>query len=224
MSILNTAEAEKEYGIQANSQTSFFKFAEGDNKFRLLSKPEVIPQHYSKGGYMGVCIGKDFNCPGCIRDDEIKKLKEQDKEGNKNLYPTRNVKWLCWIVDHKAVEAGEAEQVKLAMLPHKVAKQLETIVADPEYNVTETPLPFDLILNAKNAGTTKVEYALRAARNNTLIDAEHLEFWKKQNTPAEIIEKMKDKKKKELGLSPTTESTDDWDEPNEEIDVDDIAI
>jgi ABC-type metal ion transport system substrate-binding protein len=110
------------------------------------------------------------------------------------------------------------------MLPHKVAKQLETIVADPEYNVTETPLPFDLILNAKNAGTTKVEYALRAARNNTLIDAEHLEFWKKQNTPAEIIEKMKDKKKKELGLSPTTESTDDWDEPNEEIDVDDIAI
>lgn len=195
MSFIDTKSVEEEYNIQT-SNTDYFKPAEGDNRFRLLSRPIHMPKHYEKNGYMGICIGKRYGCPGCKRDDELKAKGER---------ATLNVRWLCWVLADGKIQMYEA--------PHKVIKQLEAILEDPESATAETPMPYDLILNVVNAGKTNVAYALRASRNNSPIAQNILEAYSKLNKPEEIVQKMKDKKIREIGGT-VSESTAAFDEIN----------
>lgn len=206
---INTAAAEEKYNYssQQKSESGFFKLKEGANRIRIMSPLEVLPQHYSKGGYTGVCIGKDNHCPGCAVDDEIAAQKKADPEGTKTLRLTRNIRWMCWIVDYLAYDRMKAnptayeEVVKLAMFPHKIAKLLEELQNNPDYAFSDMPMPYNIQINAKNAGTTAVEYSLLPSPRITEPAETEMEFYSKQKTPSEIIELMKEKKKKELGYS-----------------------
>lgn len=235
---IDTDAVEREYGMGGGGRKNdWFEIREGDNKIRILTPTTVMVSHYSKGGYQGICIGKP-ECPGCQRDDELtaQKKAEPDEEKAKKIRLTRNIKHLCWVLDYGAIERMSKdptlieEEIKLAKLPHTVAKSLKAYQENPEYTFSEAPMPYDVTLNAKGAGTTTVEYTLTAARQNTELSSEILAKVEKLTEPEVIIEKMKDKKKKELGVPVGDSSVDGGAEsrsveyPEEDINPNDIPF
>lgn len=204
---IDTEGVEKEYGYSAprSSGGSYFKLQEGANRIRIVTPLAVVPKHYAKNGYIGVCIGKDDGCPGCLRDDEIKKLKEQDPEGNKALQITRNIRWMCHVIDYGALERMKSDPtlyedvVKLAEFPHRIAKMLEELQNDPDWTFDEIPMPYDIRINVEGAGKTSVKYSITPSPRREPLPQEYVAEIQKQKSPAEIVELMKDKKRKEIG-------------------------
>lgn len=190
--------AAKEYGFDANqNNSSWLKITEGDNKIRVLTPLIVLAQHYNKSGYTGICLGKDLKCPGCAEDDRrVAHNNSLPAKSKDKLQSTRNIKWLGWVIDYKDLE------VKLAKLPHKVAQQLQALQNNPEYAFAEAPMPYDITINAKDAGKTTVAYLVSAARQNTPVAEEFMKKLERQSSVDDIKEKMKAKKAKELGLVP----------------------
>ena len=234
---IDTSAVEKEYGMGGGSSggSDWFKILEGDNRIRIVSPLTIYVSHFSKGGYSGVCIGKAHKCPGCLRDDEIaeQKKNESDPEKAKKIRLTRNIKWLGWVLDYGAIERMKKdpdineEMFKLAKLPHTVTKAVEKLQNDPDWSFAEFPMPYGVNLNAVGAGTNAVQYNLFPSPHTTL-PAELMEKIAKLSDPETIVEKIKDKKKKELGVEgsvATTEAHDrSVDYPEEDIDVDSIPF
>lgn len=130
------AQAEKEFNIGAGDDS--FKFAEGDNRVRVMSEFEVL--------------------------QTVNKF-EKDPAKKANL----RTRFLFWVYDYTS------KQVKLAFWPKTIVTAMGALAANPEYASTEVPMPYDLIINAKNAGTIDVEYQVVAARTNTPVPPEALD-------------------------------------------------
>lgn len=169
-SILDNAEKE---GMNFGGG-DWFKFKEGANQVRILTTLEPIPSHY---GY-GYCVGKE-HCPVC-------------KEGGEDKKPS--VKFLCWVLDQSD------QQMKLAQFPYIVMKTLQDFQNIPDYTFDVVPMPYDLIINATNAGKKEVEYTIMPARKETPVSEEILKQLAKENTPSEIKASMKKKQLKKLGI------------------------
>jgi len=93
----------------------------------------------------------------------------------------RNFKWLAYILDR---DQGD---VKLFFMPHTVFKQLEAFSQSEDYAFDEFPMPYDIAITAKNAGTIDVEYTVIAARKNVpLTEAEQTMF--KAKKPLEEVQ------------------------------------
>lgn len=166
-------DAEEKWGAGGGSDKGdWFKFEEGDNRVRLLTVAEPLGKHYP----LGVCVGKDRGCPKCADGDKP------------------SVKFIVWLIDRRD------DKLKVAELPYSVMKTVGDIQNEPDSAFDEPPMPYDLNIKAKNAGTKEVEYSVIAARQNTPVPAEILSELAKQTTPAELIEKMKEKQAKKLGL------------------------
>lgn len=86
--------------------------------------------------------------------------------GEYNGKPT--FKWLCYVLDRKD------GQVKAFFMPHTIYKQIEALELNPEYTFDEVPMPYDVTINAKGAGTKEVDYTVVAARQNTPLTTEEL--------------------------------------------------
>ncbi len=175
---------------EANSE--WFKITEGENRIRILSDGEMIFEHFKRG----VCIGKEEGCPVCM-------------EGEK---PSMRV--LFWILDHKD------GKVKLAKLPYMIFKMIASYQKNPEYAFTEVPMPYDLTITAKNAGTKEVEYGLIPARKETPVSNEVIEKLSKEKMPNEIVKAMKEKALKSAGKKPIEKV----EYPAEDINPDDIPF
>ena len=52
-------------------------------------------------------------------------------------------------------------------MAHTIYKQIEALQMNEDYKFYEVPMPFDLTINAKGAGTKEVVYTLMPARANT---------------------------------------------------------
>jgi len=81
----------------------------------------------------------------------------------------KNFKWLCYVLDRRDGE------VKAFFMPHRVYKAIEALQMDPEYSFTEVPMPYDINVKAKGAGTKEVEYTLLPARRATELSEDELE-------------------------------------------------
>jgi hypothetical protein len=57
-------------------------------------------------------------------------------------------------------------------MPVAIANAIGGFQADPEYAFDEMPMPYDININAQNAGTKEVVYNVIPARNNTSLTAE----------------------------------------------------
>jgi len=144
--------------------SDFFKFAEGDNRIRVMAMPKVVASHFL-GGKGVTCYGMTKGCPH-----------DHDKI---------DTKWLTWVL-HEGT-------LKLARLPWTVVDYLANLEANPEYSFTEYPMPYDIIVTAKGAGTMDVEYTPIAARQNTPVDEVYLNDLRSKKTPEEIVDEMKRK-------------------------------
>lgn len=84
-----------------------------------------------------------------------------------------NFKWLCYVIDRRD------GQIKPFFMPNVIYKGIEALQLNDDYAFADVPMPYDLTINAKRAGTIEVEYTLLPARKESPITAtEHQEFAK----------------------------------------------
>jgi len=84
-------------------------------------------------------------------------------------------KWLCYVLDRKD------GKIKAFFMAHTVYKLIEALQMNPDYVFEEVPMPYDLTINAKGAGTKEVVYSVIPARANTpLTQAELTAFTEAQ--------------------------------------------
>lgn len=74
---------------------------------------------------------------------------------------TPNFKWLCYVLDRKD------GKIKPLFMAHTIYKQIEALQLNEDYKFDEVPMPYDITINAKGAGTKEVVYTLMPARANT---------------------------------------------------------
>ena len=86
----------------------------------------------------------------------------------------KSFKWLCYVLDRRD------GKVKTHFMPHTVYKSIEALQTNPDYAFEEVPMPYDLTIHAKGAGTVDVEYSLIPARRETPLTEAELEDWHKQ--------------------------------------------
>jgi hypothetical protein len=79
-------------------------------------------------------------------------------------------KWLCYILDRRD------GKVKPYFMPHTIAKALDALQGDPDYAFDDMPMPYDINIKTKNAGTKEVEYNVIPALPKPLTEAELTEI------------------------------------------------
>lgn len=81
---------------------------------------------------------------------------------------TPNFKWFTRVLDRAD------GKVKVWFMPHTIMKLVRDLQQSDDYGFDEVPMPYDITLNAKNAGTKEVEYSVVPARKNTPLTQEEL--------------------------------------------------
>lgn len=79
-----------------------------------------------------------------------------------------NFKWLCYVLDRAD------GQLKKFFMPHTIYKQIVELQKSDDYGFEEVPMPYDLTVTAKGAGTKEVEYTLTPARKNSDLTSDEL--------------------------------------------------
>jgi hypothetical protein len=111
---------------------------------------------------------------GLLSSGEYLKLKEGANRlrlvseclPHKGMYQGRpNFKWLCYVIDRAD------GKVKPFFMSHTIYKQIESLQMDPDYGFEDVPMPYDVNVNAKGAGTKEVEYSVIPAKRETPITA-----------------------------------------------------
>lgn len=108
----------------------------------------------------------------------------------------KNFKWLCYVLDRRDGE------VKAFFMPHRVYKAIEALQMDPEYAFEEVPMPYDVNIKAKGAGTKEVEYTLLPARRATPLSEEELDKLEAAK-PLEELKAALDEKQSKHAPEPT---------------------
>lgn len=119
----------------------------------------------------------------------------------------KNFKWLCYVLDRRD------GKVKVHFMPHTVYKTIEALQENPDYTFQTVPMPYDITVMAKGAGTKEVEYSLIPARKETpLTDDEEADLEKQK--PLEDVQKaIFEKAQKKNGTESPASSHHDDDEP-----------
>lgn len=99
----------------------------------------------------------------------------------------RNFKWLCYVLDR--VDA----KVKPFFMPHTIYKQIEALQLSEDYAFEDVPMPYDLTVHAKGAGTKEVVYTLMPARTNKPVTALESQELAKVKPLADLQAKLKEK-------------------------------
>lgn len=107
----------------------------------------------------------------------------------------RNFKWLCYVLDR--VDG----KVKPFFMPHTIYKKIEALQTNDDYAFTSVPMPYDITINAKGAGTKEVEYSLIPARKETALTTSEQEQLKAMKPLAELQAALKEKNAQKAGAA-----------------------
>lgn len=78
------------------------------------------------------------------------------------------VKWLTLLIDRRD------GTVHAYFMPHSIAKMIGELQQSDDYAFDRTPMPYDLTLSAKGAGTRDVEYGIVPAKKETPLTSEEM--------------------------------------------------
>ncbi len=109
---------------------------------------------------------------------------------------TKTFKHVCWILDYKDMK------VKLYFMPHTILKAIEALQLSEDYSFTDVPMPYDVTINAKNAGTKEVDYQLMPARLATEITADALHQLNEKHTIQDVVAKLVENEKERVNVDP----------------------
>lgn len=108
----------------------------------------------------------------------------------------KNFKWLCYVLDRRD------GKVKVHFMPHKIYKAIEALQQNPDYTFQEVPMPYDVTVMAKHAGTKEVEYTVMPARKETPLTADEEADLAKQKPLADVQTAIFEKAAKKLPDAP----------------------
>jgi hypothetical protein len=100
-----------------------------------------------------------------------------------------NVKFVAFIWDYKD------SKVKPYFMPRTIVDEIAALQSNPEYAFDELPMPYDITISAKNAGTKEVKYSVVAARQNTGLTSEQQKALEAKGTVDEYIQTLEDSRK-----------------------------
>lgn len=101
---------------------------------------------------------------------------------------TKTFKWLCYVLDRRD------GKVKVHFMPHTVYKAIEAFQENPEYTFSDMPMPYDVNIRARGAGTKDVEYTVMPARKETPLTADEESDLDQQKPLSELQAALKEKK------------------------------
>ena len=128
----------------------------------------------------------------------------------------KNFRFLCYVIDRSD------SVVKPYFMPMTIARSLESLQSSPDYVFDGFPMPYDINLTAKGAGSKEVVYNVIPARNNTPITSEEQE---KIDSRVDIREYQKILNEKQAEKGETTQQRfAEVPAPKEEINVEDIPF
>lgn len=139
---------------------------------------------------------KAAEAAGLLSSGDYLKLKEGDNRlrlmsaclPHAGEYQKRKTfKWLCYVLDR--VDG----KVKPFFMPHTIYKKIEALQVNEEYAFTSVPMPYDLNIHAKGAGTKEVEYSLIPARKNTELKPDELSALRAMKNLGELQAALKEK-------------------------------
>jgi len=111
---------------------------------------------------------------------------------------------------------------------YKIMEQLTALQHDEDYAFESFPMPYNINLSVKNAGTMEVVYTVLPAPKPSELDKEVVELLDKKLSPAQVVEAMKEKQINKLAgkdVSGTKEGVDHYPTPEEEgIKLEDIPF
>ena len=139
---------------------------------RVLSPGEPTASHFQNKKFLGTCYGVEKGCP--FHTEEYKNS------------PAK-VKFLMYIIDRKD------GQIKLASMPYIIVKSIGALQENQDYAFDEIPMPYDITVNAKKAGTIEVEYTVIPSPKLIPLTQEEQNEFLKLKPIKEIIERMKEK-------------------------------
>jgi hypothetical protein len=100
-------------------------------------------------------------------------------------------KFMTYVLDRKD------NKIKIAKLPYNIGKTIAGYQLDEDYSFEGFPMPYDIKVSAKNAGTKEVEYNIIPKPKREEISSEITEELSKLKSIPDIVQKMKENKKKE---------------------------
>jgi hypothetical protein len=100
-------------------------------------------------------------------------------------------KFVCWVIDRRD------NQIKLYFMPQTVLDQIGGLQASDDFKFEDVPMPYDISIMAKGAGTKEVEYTVVGARQNTDLTPEELKEFEGKPSIDEVIKKLKEKQSDE---------------------------
>ena len=115
----------------------------------------------------------------------------------------KSFKWLCYVLDRRE------GKVKAHFMPHKIYKAIEAFQTSEDYTFTDVPMPYDITVNAKGAGTKDVVYTVIPAKKETPLKAEELADLAKQKSLKELKQALKDSAEKKAALAGRSEESHD---------------
>ena len=100
---------------------------------------------------------------------------------------TPNFKWLVYALDRAD------GQVKLFFMPHTIFKNLRDFQKSEDYGFDEVPMPYDVTINAKKAGTKEVEYTVIPSPKRAALTAAEAKQLAEKKPIAEVQKLLRQK-------------------------------
>ena len=82
---------------------------------------------------------------------------------------------------------------KKHVMPHTIFKAIRDLQKSEDYAFSEIPMPYDLTIQAKGAGTKEVEYTVVPARQNSDLTPVELANISKKRALSEVHKALKEK-------------------------------
>lgn len=108
--------------------------------------------------------------------------------GHESEYQGRKTfRFVCWVLDRKD------NVVKPYFMPQTIMRAIEALQLDPDYAFDSVPMPYDIKINAKNAGTKEVDYQVIASPTRTPLTEHEEKAFLERMPIEEFVQKLKDK-------------------------------
>ncbi len=207
---------------KAGRDGGWVKFKEGDNRMRIMSEPLI---KVSRFGY-GICYEGAPYCQKATLDKELAEAKEkavaEGKDPSKVTIKMPSKKWCAWAILRGKESADDT--FGIVELPYSISKTLRELMDSDEAGFKGFPMPYDINIKAKGAGSMGVEYTVIASRTSSDVTDAEMEEFNKQTPVVQILDRIKDKQRQKMGGTSAQSTDAPIEYPTEDINPDDIPF
>lgn len=128
------------------------------------------------------------------------------------------IKFLTYVIDRTD------GKIRIYSMPFSVLKMIGDLQLSEDYGFDGVPMPYDITVNATNAGTKEVNYSVTPARANTEITPEELEEINKLKPIEKVVEDLQKKDGEDTRLTTEVPELPEIDIDGENIKAEDLPF